>query len=69
MKKKGKKMLETDVQNFVENKPQEECPQCAFCQEELLKENFAAHPFGNFSYCSNSKLLYLSVCQTISGSI
>ena len=43
----------------------EEVHQCAFCQEELHKENFVQGPFGNFIYCQSSRLLYHSVEQTL----
>ena len=41
---------EGDAEKHVEN--------CAFCQEELRKDTYLEHPFGNFAYVSANNVLY-----------
>ena len=39
----------------------EEDIQCAFCQEQLSKDNFKENPYGNFAFIQSTKLLCHSI--------
>ena len=65
MKSKGSKYLKEKKTETQEVESSPDCHQCAFCTEELRQEDFTKHPFGNFAYCSNSKLMYHSIEQTL----